>query len=169
MPALPGLRAACACGAVTLEARGAPIVTAVCYCDDCQTAGGRIEGMAGAPPLRDGDGGTAMVMFRKDRLRCVEGAERLTAVKLDPQSPTSRYVASCCNSAMYLGFDDAKHWVDVYRSRVVGEPPKIEARICTRFRSAGADLPGDAPAHPGYPPSMIPKLLGSRIAMLFGG
>jgi hypothetical protein len=168
MPAHPGLRATCACGAVTLEARGAPIVTAVCYCDDCQTAGERMQGADGAAPVLDSDGGTAMVMFRKDRLRCVEGAERLTAVKLDPKSATSRYVASCCNSAMYLGFDDAKHWVDVYRNRVAGEPPKVQARICTRFRPSGADLPGDAPAHPGYPPSMIPKLLGSRVAMLFG-
>jgi hypothetical protein len=144
------------------------MVTAVCYCDDCQKAGERIQATPGAPPVLDGDGGTAMVMFRKDRLRCVEGQDRLTAVKLDPKSPTSRYVASCCNSAMYLGFDDAKHWVDVYRDRVVGEPPKVQARICTRFRPSGPDLPGDAPTHPGYPPSLIPKLLGAKIAMLLG-
>ena len=168
MPAHPGLRATCACGAVALEAKGAPIVTAVCYCDDCQKAGKQMESAPGAPAVLDGDGGTAMVMFRKDRLRCVEGAERLTAIKLDPKSATNRYVASCCNSAMYLGFDDAKHWVDVYRSRVTGEPPPVQARICTRFRQSDEALPGDAPAHPGYPPSMIPKLLGSRIAMLFG-
>ena len=168
MSAFPGLRATCACGAVTLEARGAPIVTAVCYCDHCQDAGARIEAMDGAPPVLDDDGGTAMVMFRKDRLRWVEGAERLEPIKLDPKSPTSRFVARCCNSAMYLGFDDAKHWVDVYRSRVTSEPPAIQARICTRFRTARETLAGDVPAYPGYPPSMIPKLLGSRIAMLFG-
>jgi hypothetical protein len=164
----PGLRASCACGAVTLEAKGPPMVTAVCYCDDCQSAGQKMQAAPGAPPVLDGDGGTAMVMFRKDRLRCVEGADRLVATKLDPKSATSRYVAGCCNSAMYLGFDDAKHWVDVYRNRVVGQPPAIEARICTRFRTASEALPGDAPAHPSYPPSMIPKLLGSKIAMMFG-
>jgi hypothetical protein len=168
MTARPGLRASCACGAVTLEAKGAPIVTAVCYCDDCQKAGARIGATPGAAPVLDGDGGTAMVMFRKDRLRCVEGAERLEPIRLDPKSPTSRFVATCCNSAMYLGFDDAKHWVDVYRNRVVGEAPPIQARICTRFRPVGADMPTDAPAHPGYPPSMIPKLLGSKIAMMLG-
>lgn len=168
MPAHPGLRATCACGAVTLEAKGPPIVSAVCYCDDCQKAGGQIQAMPGAPPVLDGDGGTAMVMFRKDRLRCVEGQDRLTPVKLDPKSPTSRYVASCCNSAMYLGFDDAKHWVDVYRGRVSDEPPPVQARICTRFRQSDEALPGDAPAHPSYPPSMIPKLLGSKIAMMLG-
>jgi hypothetical protein len=144
------------------------MVTAVCYCEDCQNAGARIQGAPGAQPVLDADGGTAMVMFRKDRLRCVEGADRLVPTKLTPKSPTSRFVATCCNSAMYLGFDDAKHWVDVFRNRVTGEPPAIEARICTRFRPAGADMPADAPAHPGYPPSMIPKLLGSKLAMLFG-
>lgn len=162
------LRAACACGAVTIEAKGPPMITAVCYCDDCQSAGEKIQAMPGAPPVLDDDGGTAMVMFRKDRLRCVKGQDRLAPVKLDPKSPTSRYVASCCNSAMYLGFDDAKHWVDVYRSRIVGEPPPVQARVCTRFRRSGEALPNDAPAHSGYPPALIPKLLGSRIAMLFG-
>lgn len=168
MTAKTGFSASCACGQVKLEAKGAPIVTGVCYCDDCQKAGAQIEALPGAKPVLDGDGGSAMLMFRKDRLRCVEGADRLTAVKLKPKSPTSRYVASCCNSAMYLGFDDAKHWVDVYRSRIVGEPPPIQSRICTRFRQSAEALPADVPAHPGYPPSMIPKLLGSRIAMLFG-
>jgi hypothetical protein len=168
MPALPGLRATCACGAVTLEARGAPIVTAVCYCDDCQKAGEQMQSAPGAPSVLDGDGGTAMVMFRKDRLRCVDGAAQLVPVKLAPKSPTTRYVARCCNSAMYLGFDDAKHWVDVYRSRVTGEPPPIQARVCTKFRPAGAQLPGDAPAYASYPPGLIPRLLGSKLAMMVG-
>jgi len=168
MPAEPSLRAACACGTVKLEATGAPMITAVCYCDDCQAAGERIGDMPGASPLLDGDGGSAMVMFRKDRLRCVEGAERLTPTKLTPKSPTSRYVASCCNSAMYLGFDDAKHWVDVYRSRVVGVAPPVQARVCTRFKPTGAELPNDAPAYAGYPPRLIPKLLGSKLAMMLG-
>ncbi len=168
MPDSPSLRASCACGGVTLEAAGAPIVTAVCYCDDCQSAGERIQEAPGAALVLDGDGGTAMVMFRKDRLRCVEGAEKLVPTKLVPKSPTSRYVASCCNSAMYLGFDDAKHWVDVYRNRVVGEPPPVQARVCIKFRPAGAELPDDAPAYPSYPPGLIPRLLGSKLAMMVG-
>jgi hypothetical protein len=168
MPAQPGLRATCACGAVTLEATGAPIVTAVCYCDDCQKAGRQIETMPGAPTVLDADGGSALVMFRKDRLRCVEGADRLTPVKLKPKSPTTRYVASCCNSAMYLGFDDAKHWVDVFRNRVSDEPPPVQARVCTKFRPAGAELPNDAPTYGSYPPGLIFRLLGSKVAMMFG-
>jgi hypothetical protein len=168
MPAEPSLRAACACGAVKLEATGAPIVTAVCYCDDCQRAGREIEAMPGAPQVLDADGGSALVMFRKDRLRCVEGAERLVAHKLDPKSATSRYVATCCNSALYLGFDDAKHWADVFRARVTGELPPVQARIATKFRQSDAAMPTDAPAYTTYPPSLLFKVLSARIAMLFG-
>jgi hypothetical protein len=164
----PGLRASCACGTVRLEAKGAPMITAVCYCDDCQKAGQQMQAAPGAPPVLDSDGGTAMVMFRKDRLRCVEGQDRLTTVKLNPESPTNRFVASCCNSAMYLGFDDAKHWVDVYRNRIAGEPPAIQARVCTKFRQSDEPLPSDAPAYASYPPGLIPKLLGSKLAMMLG-
>jgi hypothetical protein len=144
------------------------MITAVCYCDDCQAAGRQIEALPGAQPVLDPDGGSAMVMFRKDRLRCVEGAERLTPVKLTPGSPTSRYVASCCNSAMYLGFDDFKHWADVYRNRVVGEPPRLQARACIKYRTVEADLPDDAPAYPSYPPGLILRLLGSKLKMMLG-
>ena len=142
MPAHPGLRASCACGAVILEATGAPMVTAVCYCDDCQSAGECIQGGPGAPRVLDADGGTAMVMFRKDRLRCVEGADRLTPTKLTPKSATTRFVTSCCNSAMYLGFDDAKHWVDVFRNRVVGEAPRSRRASAPASARQASPCPG---------------------------
>ena len=168
MTAKSGLRASCVCGSVVLETRGRPVATAICHCDDCQAAAARFAALPGSAPVMDAAAGTAMVMVRKGRMTCVHGAERLQPLKLKPGSPTSRYVAACCNSAMYLGFDDAKHWVDIFRNRIAGEPPRIEARVCTRFRPAGDALPGDAPAYPGYPPGLIPKLVGSRIAMLFG-
>ena len=107
-------------------------------------------------------------MFRKDRVACVQGQDRLVAHKLTPGSATSRYLASCCNSAMYLGFDDAKHWVDVFRDRIEGNPPRVQARVCTRFLPEGVEAPGDVPAYRSFPPGVIPRLLGARIAMMFG-
>ena len=162
------LRATCACGQVALEARGRPIITVVCYCDDCQAAGRQLEALAGAPPVLDDDAGTQLVVFRKDRLSCVQGQDRLAAHKLAPTSLTSRYVASCCNTALYLGFDDARHWVDVFRRRVEGPPPPIEMRICTRFRPAGTALPTDAPSRPGFTVGLIARFMAARIAMMFG-
>jgi hypothetical protein len=168
MTAGPILRASCACGQVAIEARGAPMFTAVCYCDDCQAAGHEIEALAGAPRVLDADAGTPLVMFRKDRLAVVRGQDRLEARKLNPGSATSRYVAACCNSAMYLGFDDMKHWVDIFRGRIEGAAPEIQARVCTRFRPAGTAIPTDAPAYERYPLAMMVQLLRSRMAMLFG-
>ncbi len=162
------LRAACVCGKVMLEARGKPITTLVCYCDDCQAAGRQIEALPGAPPVLGADGGTGAVMFCKDRLRCLAGAELLVPMKLRPQSPTNRYVAQCCNSALYAGFDDAKHWVDVFRDRVQGEPPPINQRIFTRFAAADARIPNDAPRYSTFSAGLIAKLLAARLAMLFG-
>ncbi len=161
------LRASCACGAVELEAQGRPITSLICYCDDCQAAGSRIEQLAGAPPVLGDDGGTGAVMFRKDRLRCIKGADLLEPMKLRPESPTNRYLARCCNSAMYAGFDDSKHWVDVLRARVVGEAPPIQLRIFTRYAPAGVSLPSDVPSYATFPASLIAGIIGARIAMLF--
>lgn len=163
-----GLRARCACGKVVLEARGRPIASAVCYCDDCQEAGRQIEALPGAPPVLDPDAGTSLVMYRRDRLDCVEGADLLKPMKVRPDTPTNRHVAGCCNSVMYLGFDDSKHWVDVFRARIEGEPPPIEARMCTRFLPPGTEVPKDAPSFAGFSPKVVLKVMAARLAMLFG-
>jgi hypothetical protein len=160
------LAATCACGRVELEAVGTPITSVVCYCDDCRAAASRIEALPGAPAVVDPDGGTAYVVYRKDRVACTKGAALLESHKLLETSPTKRVVASCCNSAMFLGFDDAKHWVDIYSSRVDGCAPPVQMRVCTRFRQVAGDLPGDAPSHTGYPLKFMAKLMGARIAML---
>ena len=162
------LVAACTCGRVALEAKGAPILTASCYCDDCQAAARLIEALPGAPRLLDADGGTSFVVYRKDRLGWTKGAELLKSYKLKETSPTKRMVAGCCNTAMVLGFDDAKHWVDVYRARVVGEAPRVEMRVCTRFKPGGAAFADSVPSYPGYSPRFLAKLLKARVAMLFG-
>src|SRR5215469_7093873 len=111
----------CACGRVELEARGEPILCAACYCDDCQEAGRRIEALPGAKPVKGADGGTEYIVYRKDRVRYIKGQELLQRNKLRDRSPTNRWVAGCCNSAMSVNFDDAKFWVDVYRVRLTDE------------------------------------------------
>lgn len=158
--------AACQCGEVRFETRGKPILSAVCYCDDCQAGARQIEA-AGGPPVADPDGGTALTLYRKDRLTCVAGANRLRADKLKPASRTVRYVADCCASGMYIGFDKGPFWVSVMNNRLAA-PPRPEARIMTRFRTSVAPYPDDAPTYAKYPASMLAKLLAARIGMIFG-
>jgi len=157
----------CACGQVSLEARGAPMTCAICYCDDCQEAGRQIEALPGAAPVLDAEGGTGYVMFRKDRVRCVKGHSLLRPHKLRATSATVRHVATCCNSAMLLNFEDGKHWADIYRSRYEPDVPPVQMRVCTRFRPQGPALPADVPAYARYPVPLIAKLLRARVAMFF--
>ena len=158
----------CNCGITALELAGSPIITNVCYCDDCQEGDLRIEALPNAAPVRDADGGTPYVIYRKDRVKVAAGADLLVRHKLTEKSPTNRVVASCCNTAMMLNFDDAKHWVDVYRQRFGADAPPVDMRVCTKFRTGPGDLPNDIPSYPSFSFKFIGRLLASRLAMLMG-
>jgi len=158
--------AACRCGGVVLEVVGAPIVHAACYCASCQAAGRRIEQLADAPPLVGADGGTDLVLYRKDRVRCVQGGERLDAHRLKPESPTRRMVAACCNSAMFLDFTKG-HWLTVYRARLPDDVPPLEMRVMTADRREGVVLPDDMPNYAAHTGRFMWKLLTAWAAMGF--
>ena len=84
--------ATCQCGKVKVEAIGQPILTASCYCTSCQDAGHRLEQLASAPPVLDADGGTSLILYRKDRVQCVTGRQHLEEHRLKPEvsHPTGR-------------------------------------------------------------------------------
>jgi hypothetical protein len=144
------------------------MVTAVCYCDTCQEGSRRIEALPHAPHVREPDGGTAYTLYRKDRVAYTMGSDLLHDMRLDERSKTNRVVASCCNTAMIMRFDDARHWIPVYRARLGAAAPAIQMRICTSFATERATIPNDVPAHSGYPPALVGRLVAARLAMLFG-
>jgi hypothetical protein len=159
--------ARCACGRTEYQLTGRPIVSVVCFCSDCQAGSEKLEALRGAGSVRDSDGGTAYVVYRKDRVQCARGVELLEQHKLRASSATSRVAASCCNSPMIMWFDDAKHWVPVYRARLAEAAPRAEMRICTKRAPGGARRP-DVPSYPGYPLQLLVKLIAARLAMLVG-
>ncbi len=159
--------AACACGNVRFEAIGDPFFAAACYCSDCREAAAKVAALPGAPLLAEGDGGTQCLLYRKDRIACTTGEDRLIPLKLSPKSKTKRLVASCCNSAMVMAFDDSRHWVSAYRRRFEGDPPPIEARICMGEPHEAEVTPNDAPGFARYPARMMLRLLGARLTMAF--
>ena len=169
MPGTPkqNRTARCACGSVELETTGAPILGATCYCADCQEAGRQIEQLQNAPRVLDSNGGTDFLLYRKDRLKCIKGAELLLDHKLKEGSATRRVVARCCNSAMFLDFQKG-HWFSVCRARFAGDVPPLQMRIQTKSRPQTAGDPGDIPSYAGYPPTFMLKLVAAKIAMLFG-
>lgn len=168
-PVARAAKARCACGGIEIDVLGRPIASVICYCDDCQEGGTRIEALPTGQPVRDPDGGTAYAVYRNDRVRCSVGESGLEGHKLRPNSATSRVVAACCGSAMLLRFDGSKHWwTDVYRARLVSDAPPSEMRICTKFRQGdGAAVTRDLPCYPGYPARFIARLLAARLGMLW--
>ena len=160
------IRAACACGRVELMLIGNPIVTSVCYCDDCQAGARQLAALPGAPLLAGEDGGTAYVLFAKDRVRCVTGNSLLKSYKLKHESVTNRVVATCCNAPVFMNFDNVRHWVPIYRMRMLGNPPPIEMRICTKFKPENVTISDDIPSYTTYAPKLLARLLAARIAML---
>ena len=158
----------CACGQVRLAVAGAPIVTAACYCDDCQAGAAMIEALPEARPFRDADGGTYMALYRKDRYRVLVGDERLVRMKLREKSLTNRVVATCCNSAMLADFDAGPHWISIYRPGYDGAAPPLEMRLQTRFAPEPAQIPRDVPSYRRFPLQFVGRLIAARIAMLLG-
>jgi hypothetical protein len=156
----------CSCGKVECKATGTPIVTAVCYCDDCQRGSRQIDALSGAAPVLGDDGGTAYVLYRKDRFECIKGRELLQDLRLKERSPTKRVVAACCNSAMYLDFEKG-HWISAYRERFKAAAPPVQVHIQTRFKPQADGAPGAIPAYRTFPPMLLVKLLFTRIAMVF--
>lgn len=163
----PSFRSSCICGSVLLETFGPPMIAVVCHCSDCRAAARQIQALGEAPTVLDQSGGTAFLLFRKDRFQTARGSDMLRGLKLKPSSATSRYIATCCNAMMYLGFDDSKHWVSMNRGRFRGDVPAVRMRICTRSVPNGT-LPTDLPRYPGYPVRFVARLMGARLAMLVG-
>lgn len=165
-PPKPEVIVSCICGSVALKALGAPITSVICYCGDCQRGSRELVSLPNAAPVQDADGGTAYVVYRKDRVMPVKGAALLKNHKLDAASATNRVVATCCNTAMLMSFDDSRHWVSMYRARFAGDAMPVQMRICTKSRTA-APLPSDVPSFASYPLRFMMKLIAARVAMAF--
>src|SRR5260221_3493984 len=158
------LSATCQCGNVRFAAGGPPILTGACYCKSCQEAGRRLEQLASAPPVLDPDSGTALILYRKDRVQCASGQEYLEEHRLKPDSPTRRVVAACCNSAMFLDFTKG-HWLSMYRNRFPTGTPPLEMRLMTKERRVGVELADDLPNYSGHSGKFMLKLIAAWIAM----
>ena len=163
-----GRTASCACGKVEIELRGAPIISVVCHCDDCQAGSRQLEMLPGAPTILDAGHGTPYVLYRKDRVVCTKGEALLEGHKLKPDTRTNRMVATCCNSAMLVRLGNVMHWTPVYRDRIIGDAPPLEVRINTKFKPDALALPGDLPDAKGIPMRFVTRLIGARIAMALG-
>jgi hypothetical protein len=159
-------RVSCGCGQVSFDANGTPIARAICYCASCRTAGIGFAQAPGAPSIVGADGGTDMTLYRKDRIGPMSGGALLHEHRLNPESPTRRVVASCCNTPLFADFTKG-HWLSVYTGSLAGEIAPLDMRVMTADRPAGPALPDDVPQHPKFPPRFMLKMLAAWMAMGF--
>lgn len=158
-------KAACRCGETAIDLTGAPLESAICYCESCRTAARGFEQAPGAPQTVRADGGVEYCMYRKDRMAIVKGAQHLREHRLKPASPTRRVVAGCCDSPMFADYTPG-HWVSVYRARLPDAPvPRVSLSISDRLE--GVEPQTGIPAYNSLAPRLMIKLLGSWAAMRF--
>ena len=155
----------CECGQVTFKAAAKPIVSVVCHCDDCQTAGDVMDSFDGIKPFRHADGGTPYVILHDKQWSAVEGQEFLEAVKLKPDSPTTRYVASCCRSPMFLKFGPG-FWTSAFRERFK-TPPNLDWHIATDFRASELPYEDSLPRFKRFPLRLYARLFRARLRAAF--
>jgi hypothetical protein len=128
MKSLQTREIACSCGSVKLSIEGSPLMVNACHCKYCQKGSSQIEHLPNAPYITDMYGGTPYVLFRKDRVKVIQGSELLTDYKLNGEKDTRRVVSSCCHSPMFLDFASG-HWVSIYQQRFTAPVPEVEMRI----------------------------------------
>ena len=156
----------CACGAVSLEAVGAPMMSVICHCTSCRTAGRAFDARSPVAPIVDAGGGTPVVLWRKDQLKCVRGCERLEAHRLAADAPSRRMVASCCGTPMFGDFTKG-FWVSIYQGRIEAAPSP-SMRVMTSDAPNDVTLPDDGvPRFRSRPATFMLKLLTTWASMGF--
>jgi hypothetical protein len=162
----PRMKCSCRCGRVAATVTGKPIAHAICYCNDCRTAGLAFAQAKDAPPVVDGDGGTDLLLVRKDRVGRFSGGEVLREHRLTPDTKTRRVVATCCNTPMFLDVTNG-HWLSLYTGRLSGPVPPLDFRVMTAQQEPKTPLADDVPNYATHSPRFLFKLLAAWIAMGF--
>jgi len=142
--------AECDCGQVRFEASANPACNVTCYCEDCQSAAKTLVKERGCENLLEADGGTSFSIFLEKDWTCVAGAERIEGHKLKADSPTTRYVSSCCQTPLYLKFGPG-FWISSFRTAFKSDIPNLQWRIKTSHRTSSLPYPDTLPRFKGFP------------------
>lgn len=157
----------CTCGAVRIEAVGAPILVSECLCDSCRAAAARLAALPVARSMLTSYGATPTAEYRKDRVRFVAGTQHLREFRLKPGAGSRRVVAACCNTPIFLEMKGG-HWLSVYLHLwPEAQRPKPELRTMTGDLRDASGLPDDIPNLKTHTIRFYAKLFGAWAAMGF--
>lgn len=157
----------CACGRTRLEVEGEPIASVECCCTSCRAAAQRMGRLDGAPRILTDHGTTPFVIYRKDRVRFVAGTGRLAGFRVSPDASSTRVIATCCNTPVYLAFKGG-HWLSLYGGLWPdGTMPAPTMRTMASDLPEGAVLPDDLPNARTQSLGFMARLFGAWVAMGF--
>jgi Family of unknown function (DUF6151) len=157
----------CMCGQVDIEVIGDPMISAECCCNSCRAAAARLQKLPDATALLGPFDETRFVLYRKDRIRFLKGAEYFKDFRLTPGAKTRRVIAACCNTPIFLEFQGA-HWLNLYGGLwPAGTLPPPALRTMTSDLPDASVLPNDVPNYKRQSISFFGKLLTTWIAMGF--
>lgn len=126
-----------------------------------------MQQLDGAPPVLTKYDSTPFVMYRKDRVSFLAGADGLKEFRLSSEATTRRVIASCCNTPVYLEFKGG-HWLSLYGGLWPdGTLPPLEMRTMVSDLPEGAVLPNDVPNAKKQSLGFFAKLLAAWVAMGF--
>jgi hypothetical protein len=158
---------ACRCGKVRMILDGPPLLTAECHCNSCREGAARMAALPGGASVVADNGGTPYVLYRKDRVRFVAGAELIGAFRLTPKSHTRRVLATCCDTPLFTEFQGG-HWLSIYSSLWPEESrPEPQMRTMVSDLADPSVLPDDIPNSKTQPLGFMAKLLVAWAAMGF--
>lgn len=160
------LKLSCRCGKTTLAVQGRPILSVECLCNSCRQAGDVLQQRPGAPVIVDAKGATPFVLYRKDRVQCLQGADQLREHRIKDDSKTRRVVTQCCNTPMFLEFTQG-HWLSLYGELWPSDQlPALDLRTMVGdLPDQGAALPKDVPNLKTHSARFFVRLLGAWLAM----
>lgn len=96
-----------------MDLHGAPFMVVACCCNSCRDAGARFLTLSPDASTFAENGTVPFVMQRNDRLTVVSGQEHLAVHRLNDTATTSRVLATCCHTPMYLQMKGG-HWASIY-------------------------------------------------------
>ena len=121
----------CRCGKVSLKLDGPPFMAVECCCNSCREAGERFLSLSPTASTFAENGTVPFVMQRNDRVSIVSGQKHLAIHRLGDKATTSRVLATCCKTPIYLQMRGG-HWVSLYGTLwPEGRRPAPEMRTLT--------------------------------------
>lgn len=121
----------------------------------------RLNDFKNVKPFCEPDGGTPYVTLRDKDWTALKGAELLHPIKLKPNSPTTRYITTCCHSPLFLKFKFG-FWTSTYWTRYESKPP-LEWRNKTAARQSDLPYADDLPRFKNFPLRLMARLIKARL------